>query len=100
MQVLRRRRRLAGYTALALTLSSAAAVAAGPAQARVTVIPVVSHVVASWGANSFGELGDGSPALVSGPVQVTNLAGATQVAAGQLCSFAVHTVLGLVGQSS
>ena len=47
MQVLRRRRRLAGYTALALTLSSAAAVAAGPAQARVTVIPVVSHVAAS-----------------------------------------------------
>jgi hypothetical protein len=33
-------------------------------------------------------------------VQVTNLAGATQVAAGQLCSFAVHTVLVLAGQSS
>jgi alpha-tubulin suppressor-like RCC1 family protein len=56
--------------------------------------------VLGWGNNQFGELGDGSPALVSGPVQVTNLAGATQVAAGQLCSFAVHTVLGLVGQGS
>jgi alpha-tubulin suppressor-like RCC1 family protein len=56
--------------------------------------------VLGWGNNQFGELGDGSPTLVSGPVQVTNLAGATQVAAGQLCSFAVHTVLGLVGQGS
>ena len=57
MKVLRRKRRLAGYTVLALILSSAAAVAAGPAQARVSVIPVVSRVVASWGDNSFGELG-------------------------------------------
>ncbi len=56
--------------------------------------------VLGWGNNQFGELGDGSPAPVSGPVQVTNLAGATQVAAGQLCSFAVHTVLVLAGQSS
>jgi len=33
-------------------------------------------------------------------VQVTNMAGATQVAAGQLASYAVHTVLVLAGQSS
>ncbi len=56
--------------------------------------------VLGWGNNQFGELGDGSPALVSGPVQVTNMAGATQVAAGQLASYAVHTVLVLAGQSS
>ena len=100
MEVRRRKRRLAGYTALALILSSAAAVAAGPAQARVTAIPIVSHVVASWGSNGAGQLGNGSLAAVSGPVQVTGLANATQVAAGSSFSFAVHTVLGLVGQSS
>jgi alpha-tubulin suppressor-like RCC1 family protein len=56
--------------------------------------------VLGWGNNQFGELGDGSRALVSGPVQVTNLGGATQVAAGTLSSYAVHTVLVLGGQSS
>ena len=56
--------------------------------------------VLGWGSNFFGQLGNGLQAHASGPVQVTNLAGATQVAAGQLCSFAVHTVLGLVGQGS
>jgi alpha-tubulin suppressor-like RCC1 family protein len=55
--------------------------------------------VLGWGNNQFGELGDGSQALVSGPVQVTNLAGATQVAAGTFSSYAVHTVLVLTGQS-
>jgi alpha-tubulin suppressor-like RCC1 family protein len=53
-----------------------------------------------WGWNFFGQLGNGLQAQVSGPVQVTNMAGATQVAAGQLASYAVHTVLGLAGQSS
>jgi alpha-tubulin suppressor-like RCC1 family protein len=210
MKTLRRSRRLAGCTALALTLAGTAASAAAPAQARVTVVPVVSHLVASWGDNSFGELGDGTlttralfrdiaagsdviqvaagrthnlavrsdgtvtawglndhgavgdgttsdrstpvqvsglsgvitqvaagsritqisagffhmlalrsdgtvlgwgsnffgqlgnglEAHVSGPVQVTNMGGATQVAAGQLASYAVHTVLRLVGQGS
>ena len=56
--------------------------------------------VLGWGNNQFGELGDGSRALVSGPVQVTNLGGATEVAAGTLSSYAVHTVLVLAGQSS
>jgi hypothetical protein len=63
MKVLRRKRRLAGYTALALILSSAAAVAAGPAQARVSVTPAVSHLVASWGDNTVGQLGDGNTVL-------------------------------------
>jgi hypothetical protein len=52
------------------------------------------------GSNFSGQLGNGLEAHVSGPVQVTNMAGATQVAAGQLASYAVHTVPGLAGQSS
>ena len=56
--------------------------------------------VLAWGSNGQGQLGHGSLAPVSGPVQVTGLANATQVAAGSSFSFAVHTVLGLVGQSS
>jgi hypothetical protein len=43
---------------------------------------------------------NGLGANTSGPVQVTNMGGATQVAAGQLASYAVHTVLRLVGQAS
>ena len=56
--------------------------------------------VLGWGNNQFGELGNGIQTLVSGPVQVTNLGGATQVAAGTLSSYAVHTVLVLSGRSS
>ena len=56
--------------------------------------------VLGWGLNLRGQLGNGSQTQVSGPVQVTGLTNATQVAAGRLSSYAVHTVLGLVGQSS
>jgi hypothetical protein len=156
MKTLRRSRRLprlvgpATVTLGLVGLVGLIAAAAVPAQARVTVTPVVSRVVASWGDNTVGQLGDGTTVLrtlfhdisagsritqisaggvhmlvlrsdgtvlgwgfnvrgqlgngiqahASGPVQVTNLAGATQVAAGQLASYAVHTVLVLAGQSS
>jgi alpha-tubulin suppressor-like RCC1 family protein len=56
--------------------------------------------VLGWGSNFFGQLGNGLQAHDSGPVQVTNMAGATQVAAGQLASYTVHTVPVLAGQSS
>jgi len=46
--------------------------------------------VLAWGDNSFGELGNGTTTSVTGPVQVTGLTGATQVAAGIRASFAVH----------
>jgi hypothetical protein len=83
MKVLQRYRRLAGCATVILGLTSLAAPAAAPAQARVAATPVVSRVVASWGDNTVGQL-----------------AGATQVAAGTLSSYAVHTVLVLSGQSS
>ena len=46
--------------------------------------------VLAWGDNSFGELGNGTTTRVTGPVQVTGLTGATQVAAGAEAGFAVH----------
>ena len=56
--------------------------------------------VLAWGLGVRGQLGNGIQSQVSGPVQVTNMGGATQVAAGRLSSYAVHTVLVLTGQSS
>ena len=38
--------------------------------------------VLAWGGNQGGQLGIGSKAPVTGPVQVTGLTAATQVAAG------------------
>jgi alpha-tubulin suppressor-like RCC1 family protein len=53
--------------------------------------------VLAWGNNQFNQLGIGSQASVTGPVQVTGLTSATQVAAGLDVSFAIHTVPYLVG---
>ena len=91
MKVLRRKRRQAGYTALALILSSAAAVAAGPAQARVSVIPVVSRVVASWGDNSFGELGDGTLTTRSLYRDIAAGSDVVQVVAGRTHNLALRS---------
>jgi alpha-tubulin suppressor-like RCC1 family protein len=52
--------------------------------------------VLAWGGNAYGQLGNGSTAQVTGPVQVTGLTNATQVAAGGEFSLAVHTVPYLV----
>jgi alpha-tubulin suppressor-like RCC1 family protein len=90
MKVLRRSRRLAGCTALALTLAGAGA--AVPAQARVTVTPSVSHVVASWGDNSWGELGDGTTAplrTLYGDISAGS--DVIQVAAGRTHNLAVRS---------
>jgi alpha-tubulin suppressor-like RCC1 family protein len=46
--------------------------------------------VLAWGDNTVGELGTGTTTPVTGPVQVTGLTSATQVAAGVVSSFAVH----------
>ena len=57
-------------------------------------------IVFAWGLGVRGQLGNGIQPQVSGPVQVTNLGGATQVAAGTFSSYAAHTVLVLAGQGS
>jgi hypothetical protein len=49
--------------------------------------------VLAWGSNGYGQLGNGSTAPVTGPVQVTGLADATQAAAGGEFSLAVHVPL-------
>jgi hypothetical protein len=46
--------------------------------------------VLAWGSNGYGQLGNGSTAPVTGPVRVTGLTNATQVAAGGEFSLAVH----------
>ena len=46
--------------------------------------------VLAWGSNGYGQLGDGGTAPATGPVQVTGLTNATQVAAGGEFSLAVH----------
>jgi alpha-tubulin suppressor-like RCC1 family protein len=54
--------------------------------------------VLAWGSNQVGQLGNGTRDPVTGPVQVTGLTAATQVAAGgRGFSLAVHTVPYLVG---
>ena len=54
--------------------------------------------VLAWGSNQGGQLGIGSKAPVTGPVQVTGLTAATQVAAGgRAFSLAIHTVPYLLG---
>jgi alpha-tubulin suppressor-like RCC1 family protein len=45
--------------------------------------------VLAWGGNSNGQLGDGGAASTSGPVQVSGLAGVSQVSAGAQFSLAV-----------
>src|SRR5712691_2701153 len=63
MKILQRSRRLAqmaGCTALTLGMAGMTAAASAPAQARVTGTLFQSRVVASWGDNYLGELGDGT----------------------------------------
>jgi alpha-tubulin suppressor-like RCC1 family protein len=63
MKVLRRSQwliRLAGCTALTVGVAGVVTAAAATAQARVTGILVQTSVIASWGNNSNGELGDGT----------------------------------------
>jgi alpha-tubulin suppressor-like RCC1 family protein len=45
----------------------------------------------TWGSNSFGELGDGTTASRTVPVQVRNLTGVVQVAGGRDHSLALRS---------
>jgi alpha-tubulin suppressor-like RCC1 family protein len=97
MKVLRRSRRLArlaGCTALALGMAGTAGAVSAPsqdAQARVTATLIQSHVVASWGLNTEGELGDGSTTTRGqyGDVRAGN--DVVQVAAGMVHALAVRS---------
>jgi alpha-tubulin suppressor-like RCC1 family protein len=93
MKVLRRSwrlARLAACTALALGLAGTAGAVSAPAQARVTAPLVQYHLVASWGSNASGELGDGT--TISrwqyGEVRTSN--DLTQVAAGLVHALGVR----------
>ena len=59
---------------------------------------MAGRLARAWGFNGAGELGDGTTTEAAGPVQVTGLTNATQVAAGAWFSLAVRTMLGLLGQ--
>jgi alpha-tubulin suppressor-like RCC1 family protein len=87
----RRLARLAGCTALALAMAGTAGAVSAPAQARATATLIQSHVVASWGLNTEGELGDGTTTtrLLYGDVRAGN--DMVQVAAGLDHALAVRS---------
>jgi alpha-tubulin suppressor-like RCC1 family protein len=43
----------------------------------------------AWGANTYGQLGDGTTTTQTGPVQVPGLTGVTAIAAGSYASYAI-----------
>jgi alpha-tubulin suppressor-like RCC1 family protein len=63
-----------------------------------TMLAVKSNgTVLAWGNNGAGQLGIGNTASIAGPVQVTGLTSATQVAAGRASCFAIHLVPLIIG---
>src|SRR5437016_6656421 len=87
----RRLARLAGCTVLTLGLAGLTAAAAAPAQARVTVTPVVSRVVASWGDNTVGQLGDGTTVLRTLFHDIAAGSDVVQVAGGRVHGLALRS---------
>jgi alpha-tubulin suppressor-like RCC1 family protein len=80
-------------TALAVGLAAMAVVSASSqdAQARVTGVVVQAHVVASWGLNAYGELGDGTMADRSQPGDIRVGNDVVKVAAGLAHALAVRS---------
>ena len=91
MKVLRRWRWLAWLAGCTALTAGVSGLAAGPAQARVTGIIFQSRVVASWGDNAYGQLGDGTTVsrFRYGDIGVAN--DVVQVAAGYDHGLAVRS---------
>jgi len=91
----RRRSRWLARLAATLTVGMAGVpagpVSSQPAWARDTGTVIQSHLVASWGLNAYGELGDGTTTDRNTPVQVAGLTRITQVAAGNEFSLALRS---------
>ncbi|HEV3288333.1 MAG TPA: hypothetical protein VG123_05015 [Streptosporangiaceae bacterium] len=80
--------------ALTVGLAAMAAVVSASsqgAQARVTGVVVQAHVVASWGLNAYGELGDGTTADRSQPGDIRVGNDVVKVAAGLAHALAVRS---------
>jgi len=91
MKVLRRSRRLARAGGGAALAPGMAGTVRRPPRPQGTAIVIQSHVVAGWGDNAEGQLGDGTTPGRSTPVQVTGLTGVTQVAASGYFSLALRS---------
>ena len=99
MKVLQRYRRLVGCATVILIAVGGRITQISASGAHMLALRSDGTVL-GWGLNVRGQLGNGTQSQVTGAVEVTNMGGATQVAAGTLSSYAVHTVLVLSGQSS
>ena len=89
---------ISGWLGLALALAGATtarADSATPATGQVSAGPNHTLVLKSdatvwaWGKNNLGQLGDGTTALRTAPVQVSGLSGIVAVAAGRVHSLAL-----------
>ncbi len=80
-----------GTTAPVQTISAGSGITQVAAGINHALALKSNGTVLAWGNNQNGGLGNGTEYTSSGPVQVTGLSGASQVAAGWGISFAIYT---------